>query len=75
MALEVITLVLSIVAIILAGGTAVFSFLAYSQVVGLRNSTHQVYLGELPNKDNNPTGDALVKEFKEKMYPDEDDHI
>lgn len=69
MGLEFITLLLSCLALIVAVVAAAFSFLSYANVVGLKNSTHQVVYGNLPVDKENPTGDELVKEFHDKMYP------
>lgn len=69
MALEFVTLLFSSLALVLSLIAAVFSFLSYANVVGLRNSTHQVVYGNLPVDKENPVGDDLVKEFHDKMYP------
>jgi hypothetical protein len=76
--METVTLVISLLALIFSGITAAFSFLAYANVVGLKNSTHQVIVGNLPsNKDpenpENPVGEELVQEFRKKMYPYEEE--
>ena len=64
MQIEIITLILSIVAIILTSITAGFSILAYSRVVGLENSTHRVEMVPL-NGYSGPTGDDMVNQMGE----------
>ena len=66
-----IALILSIVSIIFTGVTAVFSFKAYAEVVGLKNSTHQIYQQMVPLDGDAKTGDELAKEmYKEMGYED-----
>jgi hypothetical protein len=69
---DVITLVLSICAILFSATTAILSFMAWSTVVGLKNSTHQIQWMPIPDEEKGPEGEDLVKEMGEHMYPDLD---
>lgn len=72
-------IVASTIAIILCSITAIFSFMAYSRVVGMEKSTHQVQWMHVDPKENGPDGEeespinnyneAVHKEWKQ-MYPD-----
>jgi len=74
-------LALSLTSIILCAVTAIFSVLAYSKVVGLENSTHQVQW--MPMEDQKPEDiqqteqpekeSELSKQFRKHMYPDIND--
>lgn len=64
-----IEMVLSLTALFCAGITAIFSILAYAEVVGMKRSKNSVqlvpastYLNHEEN-NNNPTGEELVKKF------------
>jgi hypothetical protein len=74
--METATLALSIAAFAFSMTTAIFSFLAYTTTVGLKNSTHQISYMPVPTDDKgnyeNPTGKELLKEFSEKIYPDDE---
>lgn len=61
-------MVISLTALFCAGITAIFSVLAYAEVVGMKRSKNSVqlvpaeyYTGN--NDSNNPTGEELVKKF------------
>lgn len=72
MTFDVITLVLSICAILFSATTAILSFLAWSTVVGLKNSTHQIQWMPIPDEEKGPEGEDLLKDMGEHMYPDLD---
>lgn len=58
-----LAIILSSVAFIFSAITAVFSFYAYSYMVGVSKSTHQVQLVPAEEMANNPTGMNLAKAF------------
>lgn len=62
--------VLAIVAIVLSTIAILLSGIAVATLVGLKNSTHKIQY--VPIDPDAPTGESLAKEFKEKIYNDED---
>lgn len=58
-------LILSVIAVLFSGITAILSLLAYANVIGLKNSTHQIQYVEA----DGPTGKELADQFKD-MYSD-----
>ena len=73
MTITIISLVLSILAIILTSITAIFSVLAYSNVVGLKNSTHQIqYMPVDPNEPELTDGELNKQMRKAYGYTDEE---
>jgi len=71
MSSTVIPLVLSICAILFTGVTAFFSVMAYAKVIGMEKSTHRIEWKPIPIEEQGPTGQDLVKQFEEAMYPSE----
>lgn len=73
-------LVLSLLSIILTTVTAIFSFLAYSKVVGMEKSTHQIQWMPVDSPDNsgdNEKSEEDIEKYEKelynqfgKMYPD-----
>lgn len=58
-----VSLILSGTAFLFSGITAVFSFLAYAYMVGIKKSTHQVQMVPVEEMAKNPTGKDLAKAF------------
>jgi len=63
-----LALILSCISILFTGITAIFSILAYSKVVGMEKSTHQIVQQMVPYNEadmDGPTGEDLDKNMKE----------
>jgi len=71
MTIEIITLVLSLVAVLFTGVTSIFAVLAYAKVVGMEKSTHQIQW--MPVDESAATGDELTKQMHKAFgYEDEE---
>lgn len=58
-------MVISLTALFCAGITAIFSVLAYAEVIGMKRSKNSVQLvpAEYYAEKDNPTGEELAKKF------------
>lgn len=69
MIIETICLVLSITSLIFCGVTALFSFKAYCEVIGLKNSTHRIEYRPIDFKNEQFTDSDLADKLDEDGYP------
>ena len=87
MTIEITVLVLSITSILFTLVTAIFSVLAYSKVIGMEKSTHQVawmpveepdpsvLSGESNDEPEQPTESELMKSMIKHMYSEEEEQV
>jgi len=87
MTIEITTLVLSLVSILFTLVTAIFSVLAYSKVVGMEKSTHQVawmpveepnpsvLSTETDEEPEQPTESELMKAMVKHMYKEDEEQV
>ena len=59
--------IIAMVALVIGTIGAIFAFLAYSTVVGVQNSTHQVAFQHLDPSEMGPTGDDLLRNMGQAM--------